>query len=243
MSVRTVAIVQARMSSTRLPGKVLQPILGVPMLSHVMRRLQGARSLDEVVVATSDGPEDDVVRDLATAEGWGLWRGSRDDVLDRYEGAARAFSAERVVRVTSDCPLIDPDLVDDVVMALAGGVDYCSNSLEPRTYPRGLDCEAMTREALVTAWREDHDPAWREHVTPFLYRHPERFNLKRVANDVDLSVHRWCVDVPEDLELVRHVYDELGDRPFGWREVLAVCDAHPEWSAINREVVQKRFAS
>ncbi len=91
--------------------------------------------------------------------------------------------------------------------------------------------------------REDRDPAWREHVTPFLYRHPERFNLKRVANDVDLSVHRWCVDVPEDLELVRHVYDELGDRPFGWREVLAVCDTHPEWSTINRQVVQKRFAS
>lgn len=239
MSVRTVAIVQARMSSTRLPGKVLRPILGEPMLGHVMSRLQQANALDEVVIATSQNSDDDVLAELALGRSWAIWRGSRDDVLDRYVGAATAFHADVIVRVTSDCPLIDPWLVDDVARGVVPGIDYCSNTIPPRTFPRGLDCEAISRDALEEAWREDLDPASREHVTPFLYQHPDRFRLRRLANDVDRSNHRWCVDVPEDLALVTLILDALGTRDFGWHDVLRVCEAHSDWAKLNQSIRQK----
>ncbi|HEX5450786.1 MAG TPA: glycosyltransferase family protein [Candidatus Limnocylindrales bacterium] len=233
------AVVQARMTSARLPGKVLEPILGSPMLGHIMRRVARSTRVDDVVVATTVEAEDDPIVDLAAQEGWVLVRGSRDDVLDRYVQAAREMKADIVVRITSDCPLIDPDLVDAVVAALGSGIDYASNTLEPRTYPRGLDCEAMTRSALERASREDDRPAWREHVTPYIYRHPDRFRLRRVANEEDESSHRWCVDVPEDLKLVRSIYGVIGPDATSWREALAACAAHPEWATINAAVRQK----
>ncbi|HET7677409.1 MAG TPA: glycosyltransferase family protein, partial [Candidatus Limnocylindrales bacterium] len=177
---RTVAIVQARTGSTRLPGKVLARIGGRPMLAHVVERARAAPGVDEVVVATSVLPEDDAIAGLCAESGWPCERGSATDLLDRYERAAAAHDAEVVVRVTGDCPLLDPALVGEVIALLGrGGYDYASNTLEPRTWPHGLDAEAFTRAALATAWAEDTDPAWREHVTPFLYRHPERFRLGR----------------------------------------------------------------
>jgi spore coat polysaccharide biosynthesis protein SpsF len=237
---RIVAIVQARTGSTRLPGKVLLPLLGEPILTRVMRRASRARTLDDVVVATTDAPADDVIEALAEREGWPITRGSEADLLDRYATAAREHGADVVVRITSDCPLIDPEVVDATVRAFADGdVDYASNSLDPRTWPRGLDVEVVSRDALETAWREDRDPAWREHATPYLYRHPERFRLRRVPAASDLSAHRWCVDTPEDYELVGRIYEELGDDRFGWREALAVVEAHPGWADINRHVEQK----
>jgi len=240
---RTVAIIQARTGSTRLPGKVLLPLLGEPLLVHVVRRVAMATTVDAVVVATTTGPDDDAIADLAGREGWLVERGSEMDLLDRYVTAARAHRAERVVRITSDCPLIDPDLIDEVVATLAtSGADYASNTLEPRTYPRGLDVETMTIAALERAWREDLDPASREHATPYVYRHPELFRLAAVRGPVDLSGHRWTVDTPEDYELVRLVYDALGRVDFGWRDALAVVEAHPAWLALNRGVVQKRLA-
>ena len=237
---RTVAIIQARTGSTRLPGKILLPLLGEPLLVRVVRRVDRAKSIDATVVATTTLADDDAIADLGANEGWLVERGSEMDLLDRYLRAGRAHDAERVVRITSDCPLIDPDLIDEVVAALeAAGSDYASNTLEPRTLPRGLDVEAMTMAALEAAGHEDHDPASREHATPFIYRHPERFRLTRVSYPLDLSVHRWTVDTPEDYELVCRLYDALGRDDFSWLDALEVVEAHPEWASLNRHVEQK----
>lgn len=237
---RTVAIIQARTGSTRLPGKVLRPLLGEPLLAHVVRRVRRAGTVDETVVATTTLAADDPIEALGASEGWPVTRGSEMDLLERYLDAARLHDAEHVVRITSDCPLVDPTLIDDVVDALAAdGADYASNTLEPRTFPRGLDVEAMTIGALEAAGREDRDPASREHATPFLYRHPDRFRLTAVRNPVDLSAHRWTVDTPEDYELVRRIYDALGRDDFGWQEALAIVEANPDWSGLNRHVAQK----
>lgn len=237
---RTMAIIQARTQSTRLPRKVLLPLLSEPLLTHVVRRVSRATSVDATVVATTVAPADDVIVELAGREGWLVERGSEADLLDRYLQAARAHGAERVVRVTSDCPLIDPAVIDEVVGALdAAGSDYASNTLDPRTYPRGLDVEAMTFEALEEAGRRDRDPRSREHATPYIYRHPAHFHLSRVSLPLDLSAHRWTVDTPEDYELVRRIYDELGRDDFSWLDALGVVEAHPGWSELNRNVTQK----
>jgi spore coat polysaccharide biosynthesis protein SpsF len=236
----TVAIIQARTGSTRLPGKVLLSLLGEPLLVHVVRRVAMASTVDAVVVATTEAPGDDAIVDLAGREGWLVERGSEADLVDRYVSAARTHRADRVVRVTSDCPLVDPNLIDEVVTALAkSGADYASNTLEPRTYPRGLDVEALTMAALELANLEDRDPASREHATPFIYRHPERFRLAAVRNPVDLSVYRWTVDTPEDFELIRRMYDALGRDDFDWHDALAVVEAHPDWTTLNEHVPQK----
>ena len=236
----TVAIVQARLGSTRLPGKVLLPLLGEPMLTRVVRRVMRATTIDTTVVATTRRPEDDVIVDLGHREGWAVERGSEDDLLDRYVAAARAHDADVVVRITSDCPLIDPGVIDRTVLAFrTGGIDYASNTLEPATYPRGLDVEVVRRAALERAWREDRDPAWREHATPYIYRHPEIFRLLRVPAEDDHAAERWSVDTAEDFELVERIYVALGRDDFTWREALAVVEAHPGWAAINRHVVQK----
>jgi spore coat polysaccharide biosynthesis protein SpsF len=237
---RTVAVVQARTGSTRLPGKVLLPLLGQPILTRVVRRAARAASLDEVIVATTTSPNDDPIVDLARREGWGVTRGSEADLLDRYVEAAREHDADVIVRITSDCPLLDPAIVDETVGALEGGAwDYASSSLEPRTYPRGLDVEVVGRNALERAWREDANPGWREHATPYIYRHPESFRLLRVPAPADYSRHRWCVDTPEDYELVRRIYEAQGNDTFTWRDALGTVEAHPDWQAINAHVEQK----
>lgn len=205
-----------------------------------MRRLGRADLIDEVVVATTESAADDPIVQLAQDEGWRFERGSESDLLDRYVQAARRHRADTVVRVTSDCPLIDPEVVDQTISAfLAGEYDYASNSLEPRTYPIGLDVEVVAMAALERAWREDRNPAWREHATPFIYRHPEEFRLLRVPSIEDRTDCRWCVDTAEDYELVRRIYEEIGRDDFSWREALAVVDAHPGWADLNRHVVQK----
>ena len=237
---RIVAIVQARMGSTRLPAKVMLPLLGEAVLTRVMRRAGRARTLDEVVVATTTLSEDEAIVTLASAEGWPIERGSETDLLDRYLVAARSHAADVIVRVTSDCPLIDPEVIDATVLAFrTAGVDYASNTLEPATWPRGLDVEVMSRAALERAGHEDHDPAWREHVTPYLYRHPDAFRLLRVHAEDDHADQRWSIDTPEDYELVRRIYEAIGSDDFGWRTALAVVERHPSWSSLNRDVVQK----
>lgn len=236
----TVAIIQARMGSTRLPGKTLRPLAGEPMLARVVNRTRRARRIEKVVVATTESARDEPIVTFCRERGWPCFRGSEEDVLDRYHAAAVAHGADPIVRITSDCPLIDSALVDGVLAAYAeGGCDYASNSLEPRTYPRGLDTEVVARSALDAAWREDRDPRWREHVTPFIYRHPERFRLRRIANDQDLSFHRWTVDTEEDYALVSRIYDALDGEAFGWKEVLALLEQHPDWMELNRGVHQK----
>jgi len=237
---RSVAIIQARMGSTRLPGKVLKEIGGETMLERVVRRARRARSLDEVVVATSTLPDDDAVSREAYRLDTSVFRGDEQDVLDRYYRAAQKSEADVVVRITSDCPLIDPELIDRVTSEFArADVDYASNNIPP-TYPRGLDVEVMTLAALTRAWREAAEPYLRTHVTPYIYEHPELFHCLPVAAEHDYSNHRWTVDTSEDLAFVRAVYQRTGNQDdVGWREVLALLAAEPELVEINRQVKQK----
>lgn len=238
---RVVAIVQARMGSSRLPGKVLLDLAGRPMLARVVTRTARAVRVDEVVVATSVEPRDQPIAEACARFGWRCFRGSEQDVLDRYYQAAVWAGADVVVRITSDCPFIDPAIVDRALEIFGNGrgLDYVSNTLPPRTFPRGLDVEVLSRDALAVAWREDTNPAWREHVTPFIYRHPNRFTLQALRHVEDLSRLRWTVDTVEDLALVRHLYDHFGSDTFDWTDVLAVVRAHPEWSALNQHVLQR----
>jgi spore coat polysaccharide biosynthesis protein SpsF len=238
--VRVVAIIQARTGSTRLPRKVLREIGGATMLDRVVRRTKRASQLSEVVVATTVEPDDDAIVTECDRLGVQVFRGSEDDVLDRYYHAAMTFKAEAVVRITSDCPLIDSSVIDEVVRAFSGETpDYASNSLT-RTYPRGLDVEVMTMEALARAWNEATEPYHRVHVTPYLYQHPDVFRLLSLKAEADYSHLRWTVDTPEDLELVRSIYERLGnDDSFGWRSVLTLLADEPSLSELNRHVPQK----
>src|SRR5580700_8079304 len=236
----TTAIIQARMSSTRLPGKVLLDLAGEPMLARVVERTRRARTIDRVIVATTIESEDEPIAELCRAQGWAVSRGSRDDVLDRYYQAAIADRADPIVRITSDCPLIDPEIIDCVVKRLDGTVDYASNINPRRTFPRGLDVEVFTFAALWTAWREDREPTGREHVTPFLYRHPERFRIALVESGrPEAASHRWSVDTPEDYELLRRIYEHFRDDDFGWQDVLALLADHPQWVELYRHIEQK----
>lgn len=241
-SVRIIGIIQARMGSTRLPGKVLLDLAGESMLVRVMNRIHRAQKLDELVVATTTHSADRVIAKLCAKHGWACFRGREEDVLDRYFQAAKEHHADVVVRITSDCPLIEPEIIDLTVRQFLqeDSLDYVSNTLPPRTFPRGLDVEVMSFEALERAWREDDNPAWREHVTPYIYRHPEKFTIQTVMNDQDYSHMRWTVDTPEDLAFVRRIYDHFGHDRFYWREVIALLEEHPEWLEINRHVVQKK---
>lgn len=203
-----VAVLQARMSSTRLPGKVLADIHGEPMLARQVARLRRCTTLDALVLATSTDPSDDVLEALAASLGLPCVRGSLDDVLSRYLLAAEHFPADAIVRLTADCPLASPRVIDHVVRDwIADPVDYVSNTLT-RTYPDGLDVEVVTPDAL-RAVHPVADAYEREHVTAGVYHRPEQFTLRNVAQDVDLSDWRWTVDTPEDLEFVRAMYGLL----------------------------------
>lgn len=229
------------MSSTRLPGKVMIDLAGEPMLVRVVNRTSRAKTVDEVVVATSTRPADDRIVDLCKDRGWPVSRGSEEDVLDRYYQAALTSKADAVVRITSDCPLIEPLVIDRVVgefLSRAAEVDYVSNTLQ-RSFPRGLDVEAIAFGALEKAWREDRNAAWREHVTPYIHRNPDRFRILNVASDTDYSYMRWTVDTPEDLAFVRKIYGHFGNDGFDWTQVLKALETHPEWLEINRHIGQK----
>lgn len=239
---KVVAIVQAHIGSTRLPGKVLLDLAGEPMLVRDMNRLSRAQTLDKVVVATTIESADDTIANLCDKRNWLCFRGSEEDVLDRYYRAAKEYQADVVVRITSDCPLIDPEIVDRVVQEFSERqpeVDYASNTLPECTFPRGLDTEVLRFDVLEQAWRKDHNPASREHVTPYIRSNPELFCIHGIMNEVDYSHMRWTVDTAEDLAFVRCIYEHFGHDRFSWQDVLAVLKEHPEWLDINRNVQQK----
>ena len=224
-----VAIIQARMGSTRLPGQSLEVIEARPLLLHVVDRARAATLIDDVWIATTTQPEDDRIAETADSNGVAVYRGSVEDVLDRYVGAARAAAADTVVRLTADDPLKDPQIIDKVVRALIEGshVDYASNTLEP-TYPEGLDVEVFARHTLERASREAALPSEREHVTPYIWKHPEIFRLVSIKDDIDRSHMRWTVDYPADLEFVRAVYGELyHGEVFSSGAVLELLARHP----------------
>jgi len=238
---KRVIIIQARMSSTRLPGKVLMDVAGKPMLAQQIHRLQQCPSVDEIVVATTTNSSDDAIVKLARREQVGWFRGSEDDVLARYVGAARQSQADVVVRVTADCPLIDPAVTDRVVGELIGHAaecDYASNVMR-RTYPRGLDVEALFRDTLLRLDRLARTPPAREHVTSMLRsERPGLFLCRSVEDSQDNSDLRWTVDTPADLQLIRIFYTELGlgVRTIPYPELLAFAREHPELSALNADI-------
>lgn len=238
---KTVAIVQGRMASSRLPDKILKEINGKPMLAWVVDRASMAQRIDQVVVATTMDPSDDAVEAYCQVHGIACYRGSMHDVLDRFYQAARQYQADVVVRFTADCPLLDPQLVDHVLDEFfKAGADFAANRLPPpftRTYPIGLDTEVATFAALERAWKEATAKHDREHVMPYLYEVDGRFKVVRVEYEQDYGWMRWTVDTAEDLELIRQVAIRLQDTPnFTWLDVLAVFQREPELAQINSNV-------
>jgi spore coat polysaccharide biosynthesis protein SpsF (cytidylyltransferase family) len=221
------------MGSSRLPGKVLADIEGAPMLELVAQRVRHAAQVRTVAVATSVNPSDAPIETLCKHLDLVCFRGSEADVLDRYYRAAQWLGMDVIVRITADCPLIDPSVMGRVVdQYLVGGYDYVCNTFPP-TFPDGLDVEAFSFDALERSWQEATWSSEREHVTPYVRGHPELFRLANVAHDKDLSAMRWTVDCDRDLEFVRSVYKYAGKRVFGMAEVLRVLQLHPELMAVN----------
>jgi spore coat polysaccharide biosynthesis protein SpsF len=236
----TVAIIQARMGSSRLPGKVLMDLAGETVLGRVVNRLGRSREIDRIVVATTDMTEDDPIIDACERLRVACFRGAERDVLDRFYKAAHENAADAVVRVTSDCPLIDPEIVDDTVIIFRDqGSDYASNVF-PRTFPRGLDAEVFSMGALDRAWSEACEPHQREHVTPYFYENPEKFRQASLTGTADYSRYRWTLDTREDLELLGTIYSRFDGRDdFSWQEVTQLMEREPELAELNSGVLQK----
>lgn len=230
---KIVGFVQARIGSTRLPKKVMLEIEGRPMLWHVWNRTAAAQLLNDTVIVTSDRPENKVITDFAQKEKIPCFAGSETDLLKRYRGAAEEFNADAIVRVTADCPLVDPGLVDDLVRGFKSSepvLDYLSNSRPQATYPHGLDVELFTRQALERADREVTDPFRREWLTTNFFEHPENYKMKTLAAPQNLSHLRLTVDYQSDLDLVRAIFHELyqGGRIFRLNEILSLLDRRPD---------------
>lgn len=209
--VNIVIIVQARMGSTRLPGKIIKEVLGTPLLIHQYRRLSASVLANEIVIATTENTNDIEIENLCNQYSIPSFRGSENDVLKRYYDAAKYFKADVIVRVNSDCPLIDPKVVDYVISSFLSSkdkVDYASNILE-ETYPLGMHVEVFSKQALENAFLMAKDIDEREHVTPFIYRNPSLFKLLSIRNDRDLSNHRWTIDYEEDLEFFTKVFEKV----------------------------------
>lgn len=225
---RIVAIVQARMGSARLPGKMLADIGGRPALAHVLARAAAITPLDDLILAIPESPEDDPLERVGEGCSARVIRGDRDDVLSRYRAAAAASAADAVIRVTGDCPLLDPAVASLVVRRfLDGDVDYVSNT-QPPTFPDGYDTEVLSVHALESAWREATDRFEREHVTPFIWRRRDRFRAANVVAAIDRSLVRLTLDTAHDLERIRRIWDRLGAHPtFGLDEVVSLLDDDP----------------
>lgn len=228
------AIIQARMGATRLPGKVLADIAGTTLLERVIQRVRATRGLDAVLLATTDESQDDALESFVTSRALcPVYRGSTLDVLDRYYQCARKFGAEVIVRVTADDPLKDSQIIERAIALLSEhpDLDYCSNTLEP-TYPEGLDIEAFRFAALERAWREARLPSEREHVTPYIWSHRESFRVENFRFERDLSAWRWTVDKPSDLEFMRAVFGHFASEPLvSYRRVI-------EWLELNPQVLE-----
>ena len=259
MRPRVVAIIQGRMSSSRLPGKILADIAGQPMLTRVFTRTSRAQTLDEVLFATTTDASDDPVAEYCDFSGIPFSRGNLYDVLDRYYQSSKEAKADVVVRITADCPIIDPVLIDDVVNTLLEDeYDFVCNRLPPpwhRTYPIGLDVEACTFSILEKAWKKAKEPQHREHVMPYLYEgvdlttfdrqlqtgiSPRGYKVALLHHTTDLGDYRWTVDTPEDLEFIRQVYVRFDGRDdFTWKEVLDLVHNEPKLMEINASVKHK----
>ena len=241
---RTIAIIQARMSSSRLPGKVLLDIAGKPMLARVVERTRRARTVDEVLIATTTDPADDPIEAFCHEQDYPVYRGSMFDVLDRFYQAARQARADVIVRVTADCPVIDPGVIDQTVDAFwQRGADFACNRLPPpwkRTFPIGLDTEVCSFAGLERAWKEAKLTFEREHVMPYFYDLEGRFKVVVVDYEQDYGAYRWTVDTAEDLHLLREIFARFnGNDTFTWLDVLHLVQREPELLIINAGVHHK----
>jgi len=237
---RVVAILQARMSSSRLPGKVLTPLLGKPMLQLQCERIARSKLIDKLVIATSDDSSDDAIKAFCDAQQISCFRGALEDVLSRYYAAYQANPAQHIVRLTGDCPLTDPAIIDQVIaLHLETEADYTSNCA-PATLPDGLDVEVMRAEALSQAYHQAERPSEREHVTLYLRNHSERFNLHNYTHPCDHSGLRWTVDQAEDLALVTQVYQALYPKnaAFTTEDVLQLLERQPQLNQINADIIR-----
>lgn len=240
---KTVIIVQARMTSIRLPGKVLKTVLDKPLLEYQIERLRRVKLADEIVIATTTNRTDQPIVDLCERLSVPYFRGSEEDVLARYYGAAKVNQADIIVRVTADCPVIDPQAIDQVIQFYLDNkskYDYVSNFLN-RTYPRGMECEVIPFRVLDEVFLKATRYSDREHVTPFIYKRPERYSLGNVAYLDNLSYHRWTVDTPEDFELIKRIIEGLypSKADFTLTDILDLFAQHPSWIAINAHIEQK----
>jgi len=236
---RVVAIIQARMGSSRLPGKVLKEAAGHPLLWHLIYRLKKAKTLDDIVLATSQLEEDRIL--LEKAEEWGIktFAGSAEDLLDRYYRAAHEYNADVVVRITADCPLIDPKIVDRVVSEFLKLGNYAAVGTDD-TFPDGLDTTAYSFAAIKQAWRQARLPSEREHVGPYIQNHPELFKTKAISFTPKSGHLRWTVDEEADLELVREIFGRLfkEEDMFCTKDVLELLEREPALSHINAYITR-----
>ncbi|MGM8366490.1 cytidylyltransferase domain-containing protein [Virgibacillus sp. W0181] len=242
---KVVAIIQARMGSTRLPGKIMKKVLDKSLLEYQIERVKRSKLIGEIVIATTTSESEEPIVDFCKKHFISYYRGSEDDVLSRYYEAAEEYNADVVVRLTSDCPLIDPEIIDKVIsiyLKRKEGIDYVSNTLE-RTYPRGMDTEVFSYDALKTANDNAVSPPEREHVTPYFFQNPRMFKILSVTSDTNHSEHRWTVDTLEDFVLIEKIIEALyKNKPlFSYFDILKLLDENREWFDINAEIKQKRL--
>ena len=241
---KVVCIIQARMGSTRLPGKVMLDLCGKTVLGHVIERVKKVENIDEIVIATTTKEEDILIIEEALKYGVKIFRGSEEDVLSRYYYAAKDNEADMVVRITSDCPLIDPEITQKIIdyyLKNKDSFDYVSNTLE-RTFPRGLDTEVFSFKALEKAFNETILQRDREHVTPYIWDNPNMFSLGCYKNDVDCSYLRWTLDTKDDFELIGRIYlylYPLKKDDFGIEDILFLYEKDRELLHINNKIKQK----
>lgn len=240
---KVVAIIQARMGSTRLPGKVMMQLQNQSVLKHVINRVSKVDLINQVVIATTKNEIDDVIVDEAYKAGATVYRGSEDDVLSRYYEAALKWSADIVIRITSDCPLIDHVVLSEILeFYLDNNYDYVSNTLS-RTYPRGLDIEVFSFPCLEKVYKSAQHPEYREHVTPYIYGNTEKFKIYDFQSPENFSQYRWTLDTIEDWTLIEIIYNTLykDKRIFEWMEVVRLMEENPHFLDINAHVEQKKL--
>ena len=233
-----IAIVQARMGSSRLPGKVMLDICGKPVLWHIVERLKRSKRIDEIIIATSENIENDRIREFCIEESISNYSGCENDVLDRFYQANKIIAIgneDSIVRITADCPLIDPEIIDRVIeMHKDKKADYTSNVIKP-SFPDGLDCEVMGFSALTDSWINAKLKSEREHVTLYIKNHPELFHIESLENDVNLSSLRWTLDEPEDYILIKEIYKNLykDTKGFVTADIINLIDNNPALKTIN----------
>ncbi len=234
----TVAIIQARMGSTRLGGKVLKEISGKPVLLHLLSRLKHSQLIKKIVVATTTDKKDDIIAELVTGWGFEVFRGSENDLLDRYYQAAKRFNADPVIRVTSDCPLLDPKIVDQAIGAFLDG-KYDAVFMDETTYPDGLGVAIYSFRALEKAWKEAKLPSEREHVGPYIEFHPEIFKIKILQYKDGIGYMRWTIDEEKDYLFIKEIYDRLyrENEIFHMEDILDVLKKEPELLEINKGII------